>query len=97
LLSQDQAHIMKRCAPEEEVLRWPSVRRRARGSQPQSAAPPKPPRRRPLAAFLSVRREFRGRPDEVKRVLLQTCTDLERDRYHQGRGMPNLMQMLLAV
>jgi subtilisin family serine protease len=50
-----------------------------------------------LAAFLSVRREFRGRPDEVKRVLLQTCTDLERDRYHQGRGMPNLMQMLLAV
>lgn len=50
-----------------------------------------------LAAFLSVRREFRGRPDEVKRVLLDTCTDLGRDRYHQGRGMPNLMQMLLAV
>jgi subtilisin family serine protease len=50
-----------------------------------------------LAAFLSVRREFRGRPDEVKRVLLETCTDLRRDRYHQGRGMPNLMQMLLAV
>jgi subtilisin family serine protease len=49
------------------------------------------------AAFLSVRREFRGRPDEVKRVLLETCTDLARDRYHQGRGMPNLMQMLLAV
>ena len=38
-----------------------------------------------LAAFLSVRREFRGRPDEVKRVLLNTCTDLERDRYHQGQ------------
>lgn len=50
-----------------------------------------------LAAFLSARREFRGRPDEVKRVLLDTCTDLGRDRYHQGRGMPNLMQMLLAV
>jgi subtilisin family serine protease len=50
-----------------------------------------------LAAFLSVRREFRGRPDEVKRVLLETSTDLARDRYHQGRGMPNLMQMLLAV
>ncbi len=30
-----------------------------------------------LAAFLSVRREFRGQPDEVKRVLLETCTDLE--------------------
>ncbi|HEX5687468.1 MAG TPA: S8 family peptidase [Ideonella sp.] len=50
-----------------------------------------------LAAFLSVRREFRGRPDEVKRVLLDACTDLHRDRYHQGHGMPNLMQMLLAV
>lgn len=50
-----------------------------------------------LAAFLSARREFRGRPDEVKRVLLETCTDLGRDRYHQGCGMPNLMQMLLAV
>jgi hypothetical protein len=50
-----------------------------------------------LAAFLSSRREFRGRPDEVKRVLLDTCTDLGRDRYHQGCGMPNLMQMLLAV
>lgn len=48
-----------------------------------------------LAAFLSVRREFRGRPDEVKALLLRTCTDLGRDRYHQGRGLPNLMRMLL--
>lgn len=50
-----------------------------------------------LAAFLSVRREFRGRPDEVKKILLDSCTDIGRDRYHQGRGIPNLMQMLLAV
>ena len=50
-----------------------------------------------LAAFLSVRREFRGRPDEVKKILLDTCVDIGRDRYHQGRGIPNLMQMLLAV
>lgn len=50
-----------------------------------------------LAAFLSVRREFRGRPDEVKGILLDTCTDLRRDRYHQGRGLPNLMKMLLSV
>jgi subtilisin family serine protease len=48
-----------------------------------------------LAAFLSARREFLGRPDEVKALLLRTCTDLGRDRYHQGRGMPNLMKMLL--
>ncbi len=50
-----------------------------------------------LAAFLSVRPEFRGRPDEVKRLLLASCTDLARDRYHQGHGLPNLMQMLLNV
>jgi hypothetical protein len=50
-----------------------------------------------LAAFLSVRREFRGRPDEVKQVLLKSCTDIGRDRYHQGHGVPNLMQMLLLV
>ena len=50
-----------------------------------------------LAAFLSVRSEFRGRPDEVKQILLRTCTDLGRDRYHQGRGMPNLMKMLLET
>jgi hypothetical protein len=50
-----------------------------------------------LAAFLSVRREFRGRPDEVKRILLDTCTDIGRDRHHQGKGVPNLMKMLLSV
>lgn len=48
-----------------------------------------------LAAFLSVRREYIGRPDEVKQILLDNCNDLERDRYHQGAGIPNLMKMLL--
>ena len=50
-----------------------------------------------LAAFLSARREFIGRPDEVKKILLDTCTDIGRDRHHQGRGIPNLMKMLLSV
>lgn len=50
-----------------------------------------------LAAFLSVRREFRGRPDEVKEILLRTCTDIRRDRHHQGHGIPNLMRMLLEA
>lgn len=50
-----------------------------------------------VAAFLSVRREFIGRPDEVKKLMLDTCTDLGRDRQHQGRGLPNLMKMLLSV
>ncbi len=44
---------------------------------------------------LPVRREYRGRPDEVKQILLDNCNDLGRDRYHQGAGMPNLMKMLM--
>ncbi|SDD44143.1 S8 family peptidase [Aquimonas voraii] len=48
-----------------------------------------------LAAFLSVRREYVSRPDEVKQILLKHCNDLRRDRYSQGHGLPNLMKMLL--
>ncbi|MBL9077861.1 MAG: S8 family peptidase [Planctomycetes bacterium] len=48
-----------------------------------------------LASYLSARNEFLGRPDEVKALLLRTCNDLGRDRYHQGHGLPNLMKMLL--
>ncbi len=48
-----------------------------------------------IASFLSVRREFIGYPDRVKRILLDSCTDLQRDRYVQGLGMPNLLKMLL--
>lgn len=50
-----------------------------------------------VAAFLSVRREFIGRPDQVKEILLSHCTDLKRDRYHQGAGMPNLVRMLAGT
>ena len=47
-----------------------------------------------LAAFMSVRREFIGEPDRVKELLLETCTDLDRDVNFQGAGVPNLMKML---
>ncbi|KAB7763449.1 S8 family peptidase [Xanthomonas maliensis] len=50
-----------------------------------------------LAGFLSMRREFIGAPDRVKQLLMETCTDLQRDRYVQGRGVPNLMRMLGAT
>lgn len=49
-----------------------------------------------IAAFLSVRREFIGYPDRLKEILLSACTDLQRDRMHQGAGMPNLVKMLLS-
>jgi pimeloyl-ACP methyl ester carboxylesterase len=48
-----------------------------------------------IAAFLSARREFIGFPERVKKSLLINCTDLERDRMHQGAGIPNLVKMLL--
>ncbi len=50
-----------------------------------------------LAGFLSVRREFIGYPTRVKKILLDHCTDLARDPYIQGRGMPNLVKMLLST
>lgn len=50
-----------------------------------------------LAAFLSVRREFCDEPDKVKRILLDQCTDLKRDRPMQGAGMPNLVKMLVTT
>ena len=48
-----------------------------------------------FAAFLSARKEFIGYPDRVKMLLLSHCTDLGRDPYIQGKGMPNLVKMLM--
>jgi subtilisin family serine protease len=50
-----------------------------------------------LAAFLSVRREFIGETDRVKAQLIANCTDLGRERPHQGAGLPNLVKMLVNV
>ena len=50
-----------------------------------------------IAAFLSVRREFIGSPERVKEILMRSCTDLGRDRYHQGLGLPNLVKMLMGT
>jgi subtilisin family serine protease len=50
-----------------------------------------------VAAFLSVRREFIGETDRVKDHLIANCTDLGRERPHQGAGVPNLVKMLVNV
>jgi subtilisin family serine protease len=47
-----------------------------------------------IAAFLSLRREYIGYPDQVKQILLESCTPLGRDAYSEGRGLPSLMKML---
>ncbi len=47
-----------------------------------------------IAAFLSVRREFCGRPTAVKEIFLNSATDLRRAPHFQGRGLVNLFQAL---
>lgn len=50
-----------------------------------------------IAAFLSVRREFIGRPEKVKEIFLSTATDLKRERYFQGYGLVDLMRAIQSV
>jgi serine protease AprX len=50
-----------------------------------------------IAAFLSIRREFIQRPDEVKRIFLSSATSLGRERYFEGHGMLDLMRAIQSV
>jgi len=50
-----------------------------------------------IAAFLSIRREFIGRPDEIKKIFLGSATDLKRERYFQGNGLVDLMRAIQSV
>lgn len=50
-----------------------------------------------IAAFLSVRREYIGQPEEVKKLFMASATDLKRDRTFQGAGLIDLMRAIQAV
>jgi serine protease AprX len=50
-----------------------------------------------IAAFLSVRTEFIGQPEQVKEILMANCIDLRRERNFQGAGLLDLMKALQAV
>jgi subtilisin family serine protease len=50
-----------------------------------------------IAAFLSIRREFIGQPDRVKRIFLESATSLGRERYFQGHGLVDLMRAIQSV
>ncbi|MEO9149777.1 MAG: S8 family peptidase [Burkholderiaceae bacterium] len=50
-----------------------------------------------IAAFLSIRREFIGKPQEVKRIFLESATPLGRERYFEGHGMVDLMRAIQSV
>jgi serine protease AprX len=50
-----------------------------------------------IAAFLSIRREFIGKPLEVKRIFLDSATGLGRERYFEGNGLLDLMRAIQSV
>ena len=50
-----------------------------------------------IAAFLSIRREFIGHPEEVKQLFLNSATDLKRERAFQGYGLVDLMRAIQSV
>lgn len=50
-----------------------------------------------IALFLSAKPEFKGRAREIKKILMSSCTDLNRDRYFQGAGMIDVLRMVQAV
>jgi serine protease AprX len=50
-----------------------------------------------IAAFLSVRGEFKGRPEQVKDIFIKTTTDLKRRVEFQGTGLLDLLRSLQSV
>jgi serine protease AprX len=50
-----------------------------------------------VANFLSIRREFIGRPDDVKKIFLESATSLGRERYFEGYGLVDLMRAIQAI
>ena len=50
-----------------------------------------------IAAFLSIRPEFIGHPDEVKRIFTTTATDLGRVSSFQGTGLIDVMRAIQSV
>jgi serine protease AprX len=50
-----------------------------------------------IAAFLSVRREFIGRAEQLKEIFCSAATDLGRERYFQGKGLVDLMRAIQSV
>lgn len=50
-----------------------------------------------IAAFLSIRREFIGQSEEVKRIFVASATDLRRERYFQGAGLVDVMRAIQSV
>jgi serine protease AprX len=50
-----------------------------------------------VSAFLSIRREFIGQPEQIKQIFAGTATSLGREPYFQGGGLVDLMRAIQSV
>ena len=50
-----------------------------------------------IAAFLSVRPEFKGRPEEIKEIFMRNATSLGRHPFFEGSGLVDLMRVLNSI
>jgi subtilisin family serine protease len=49
------------------------------------------------AMLLARHPELIGHPEDVKQILVDSCTDLGRERYFQGAGMVDVLRAIQAV
>src|SRR6266705_1296138 len=50
-----------------------------------------------IAAFLSIRREFIGQPEQIKQIFSSSATSLGRERYFEGHGLVDLMRAIQSI
>jgi subtilisin family serine protease len=50
-----------------------------------------------IAAFMSIRQEFIGQPEQVKQIFTSSATSLGRERYFEGHGLVDLMRAIQSV
>jgi serine protease AprX len=50
-----------------------------------------------IAAFMSIRDEFIGEPERIKKIFTATATDVGRDRSFQGAGVLDLLRAIQSV
>ncbi len=87
-------------APGERILSCAAGPRRGSGSQyveDSGTSMAAPHVSGVVAAFLSIRREYIGQPEAVKKIFMDNATDLKRDPAFQGRGLVDLMRAIQSV
>jgi serine protease AprX len=50
-----------------------------------------------IAAFLSIRQEFIGQPEQIKQIFTSSATSLSRERYFEGHGLVDLMRAIQSI